>query len=78
MKNKEAIRQALEKELNGVTDRLTRLTMIEERLLEMRDLAQSVIDQDLTSHEIKEVNKQLNNLKEQISLLEGETDDYQH
>lgn len=78
MKNKEKIKQELQKELDRVTDRLGRLAMIEERLLEMKELAQSVISQDLSSQEVKAVNKQLNNLKEQISLLEGEVDAYKH
>lgn len=78
MKNKEDIRHELQKELNQVTARLKMLDMIEERLLQMKQLTQSVTNDDLTDEEIERINKQVNVLKEQISLLEGGSDGYKH
>lgn len=78
MEDKEYIRQALEKELIQVTTRLQMLDLIEERLLQMKQLAQSVINEDLTDDEIEKINKKISELKGQINLLEGETDGYKH
>lgn len=72
MKTKEEIKQALEEALNQVIERLSRLDMIEERLLRMKQLAQRVITEDLTEDEIKDINKQVNDLREQVSLLDRE------
>lgn len=78
MEDMEYIRQALEKELIQVTTTLQMLDLIEERLLQMKQLAQSVINEDLTDDEIEKINKKISELKEQIELLGGETDGYKH
>lgn len=66
-------REILEKALSQANDRLNRLDLIEERLLRMRALAQRVAREDLTDYEITMINKEVNDLKEQINLLDKET-----
>lgn len=66
-------REILEKALSQANDRLNRLDLIEERLLRMRALAQRVAREDLTDYEITIINKEVNDLKEQINLLDKET-----
>ena len=63
-------REILEKALSQANDRLNRLDLIEERLLRMRALAQRVEREDLTDYEITIINKEVNDLKEQINLLD--------
>jgi prefoldin subunit 5 len=63
----------LEKELEEVKRRIQILNMIEERLFAMRELAQSVIDNDLHQVEIERINQQIKYLQEQVDLLNSET-----
>ena len=64
------IRKQLEKQLEKVNRRLEILDMIEEKLYHMKFLTQRVIDEDLTDEEILEINMEVNNLGEQVSLLD--------
>ena len=66
----EDVRKQLEKQLEKVNRRLEILDMIEEKLLCMKVLTQRVIDEDLTDEEILEINMEVNNLGEQVSLLD--------
>ena len=52
MTEKEDIKKTLEKQLEEVKQRLQILDLTEERLLEMRKIAQSRIDGELTDEEI--------------------------
>ena len=66
----EDVRKQLEKQLEKVNRRLEILDMIEEKLYHMKFLTQRVIDEDLTDEEILEINMEVNNLGEQVSLLD--------
>ena len=66
----EDIKKKLEKQLEKVNRRLEILDMIEEKLYHMKFLTQRVIDEDLTDEEILEINMEVNNLGEQVSLLD--------
>ena len=66
----EDVKKQLEKQLEKVNRRLEILDMIEEKLLCMKVLTQRVIDEDLTDEEILEINMEVNNLGEQVSLLD--------
>ena len=66
----EDIKKKLEKQLEKVNRRLEILDMIEEKLYHMKVLTQRVIDEDLTDEEILEINMEVNNLGEQVSLLD--------
>ena len=59
MTEKEDIKKTLEKQLEEVKQRLQILDLTEERLLEMRKIAQSRIDGELTDEEIQQANSQL-------------------
>ena len=59
MTEKEDIKRSLEKQLEEVKQRLQILDLTEERLLEMRKIAQSRIDGELTDEEIQQANSQL-------------------
>ena len=71
MKDKQAIKEELERELNQINIRLEILDMIEDRLINMRELAQRVINEDLTEEEMENMNKQVQDLKGQVVLLDS-------
>ena len=52
--------------------RLQLLDMIENKLLKMKGLAQRFVEEDLNDKEINEINKQVQELGEQVSLLDSE------
>lgn len=66
------IKEELEKELNQVNIRLEILDMIEDRLIQMKELAERVINGHLTDEEMEKLNKQVQDLKSQVSLLNSE------
>ena len=75
MKKQEQERQKLVDQLEKVKFRLEILDMIEEKLLKMKDLAQRVLDEDLTDKEISKINAEVKNLGEQVGLLDSESTD---
>ncbi len=70
------VKKELEEQLKKVTQRLQILDMIEEKLLQMRELAQRVIDEELIDEEIKGINLQVQNLEEQVRLLNSESTEW--
>ena len=66
------IKKKLQKELNQVNISLEILDMIEGRLIQMKELAERVINEDLTDEEMEGMNKQVQALKEEIILLDSE------
>ncbi|AKL93785.1 hypothetical protein CACET_c02690 [Clostridium aceticum] len=72
MTEKEQVKKQLQEELEKVKQRLQMLDMIEEKLFQMKELAQRVVDEDLTDEEIQEINKQVQTLGEQVKLLDSE------
>ncbi len=67
------LKKELEEQLKKVIHRLQILDMIEEKLLQMRELAQRVIDEELTDKKIKGVNLHVKSLEEQVRLLNSES-----
>lgn len=65
-------RNQLIEQLKKVNFRLEILDMIEDKLLKMKILAQRVVDEDLTEGEIQEINKQVQELGQQVKLLDSE------
>ena len=65
-------RKKLIEQLKNVNFRLEILDMIEDKLLKMKRLAQRVVDEDLTEEEIGNINKQVQDLVEQVKLLDSE------
>jgi len=72
MTEQEQVKKQLQEQLENVRQRLQLLDMIEEKLFKMKELTQRVIDEELTDEEINEINKQVQNLGEQVKLLDSE------
>ena len=72
MTEQEQERKKLIERLKKVNFRLEILDMIEDKLLKMKRLAQSVVDEDLTEKEIREINNQVQELGQQVKLLDSE------
>lgn len=72
MPEQEQVKKQLEEQLEKVRRRLQILDMIEEKLFQMKELAQRVIDEGLTDEEIQQFNKEVQNLGEQVKLLDSE------
>jgi|BioPla2DNA2_1021312.scaffolds.fasta_scaffold29590_2 ppGpp synthetase/RelA/SpoT-type nucleotidyltranferase len=72
MAEQEQIKKHIQEQLEKVNRRLKILDMIEEKLFRMRELAQRVIDEEITDEEIEEINKQVQDLGEQVRLLDSE------
>ncbi len=67
------LKKELEEQLKKVIRRLQILDMIEEKLLQMKELAQRVIDEELTDNEIQGINLKVKSLEEQVRLLNSES-----
>jgi hypothetical protein len=72
MTEQEQVRKKLQEQLDKVNRRLEILDMIEEKLLQMKKLAERVVDEELAQEEIQEINKKVQNLGEQVRLLDSE------
>lgn len=72
MTEKDQVKKKLQAQLEKVNSRLHILDMMEERLFQMKDLAQKVADENLADEEIQEINKQMRDLEEQVRLLDSE------
>jgi len=72
MTQQEQVKKQLQEQLEKVRRRLQILDMIEAKLHQIKTLAQKVIDEDLTDEEIKEINKEVQDLGEQVKLLDSE------
>lgn len=70
MDEREAFKQELERELRLVKYRMKMLDMIEEKLLQMREIAEHVEEENIT---IEELNIKINNLAAQIKAIDGES-----
>ena len=62
----------LKEQLEKVNMRLQILDMIENKLLKMRELAERVVEEDLTEKEIENINKQVQELVAEVELLDSE------
>lgn len=65
-------KELLLNQLDKVKYRLEILDMIEEKLLQMRKLAQRVIDEELTDAKILKINNEVQNLEQQAKFLDTE------
>ena len=68
-------REQLEEQLQEVKEQIQVLDMIEERLLEMRELLYQLVKQDENHPEAEKLRKEIKNLEEQINLLGKETNE---
>lgn len=72
MTEQEKVKNQLKEQLEKINIRLQILDMIEDKLLKMKKLTQRVVDEDLTDKEIKEINRQVQDLGGQVNLLDNE------
>ena len=70
---KEELKQELEHELLWVKYRKNMLRVIEEKLFQMREIAEKIKNQKLSKKEIEELNSKLNILKMQVKAIDGES-----
>ncbi len=59
----------LQEEVQMVKERIQILDLIEKKLFRMREISQSVVKGGLNPLQIKEIQKEMKNLTEQINLL---------
>ena len=72
MTQQEQVKKQLQEQLEKVRRRLQILDMIEEKLFQMKELAQRVIDENLSDKEIQDINNEVQNLGQQVKLLDSE------
>ncbi|WP_258049872.1 hypothetical protein [Clostridium weizhouense] len=72
-REKEEIKQELKQELMWVKYRQRMLDIIEEKLFQMKQLAEKAKEKSLSADESKELNDRLNNLAEQVKALDEES-----
>ena len=72
MIEQDQVKEQLQEQLEKVKQRLQILDMIEEKLFQMKELAQRVIDEDLSDNEIQDINNEVQNLGQQVKLLDSE------
>jgi len=73
MNEKEELKKELEQELQLVKYRMKMLDIIEEKLLQMRQLAEKAKQENLTPVEIEVLNFRLKDLEKQVIALDGES-----
>ena len=72
MTQQDQVRNQLKEQLEKVNMRLQILDMIEDKLLKMKELAQRVVEEDLTEEKIQDINKQVQELVAEVDLLDSE------
>lgn len=73
MDEKEELKKELEHELQWVQYRQKMLDIMEEKLLQMKQLAELAKQGNLTAGEMEELNARLNDLAAQVRALDGES-----
>lgn len=73
MDEKEELKQELEQELLWIKYRKNMLDIIDEKLFQMREIAEKIKNQKLSKKEIEELNSKLNILKMQVKAIDGES-----
>ena len=70
---KEKLKQELEQELLWIKYRKNMLAIIDEKLFQMREIAEKIKNKKLSKIEIEELNSKLNILKMQVKAIDGES-----
>lgn len=73
MNEREELKQELEEELKWVLYRQRILDIIEEKLLQMRELAEAAKQGKLSEEELEALNIKINNLAVQVKALDSES-----
>lgn len=73
MDEREELKQELEQELLWVQYRQKMLDIMEEKLLQMRQLAEQAKRENLTTGEIEALNTKINDLAAQVKAIDSES-----
>jgi len=73
MDEREELIEQLKAELQWVKYRMKMLDIIEEKLLQMRKMAETAEETNLSLEEIEVINVEIHNLEEQIKALDSES-----
>lgn len=73
MDEKEELKIELERELRWMRYRQKMLDIIEEKLLQMKQIAEQAKEDNLRPIELENLNDRLNNLAEQVRALDSES-----
>jgi hypothetical protein len=73
MDEREELKQELQLELQWVQYRKKMLDTIEEKLFQMKQLAQQAQEESLNSVELNALNEKLNDLAEQVRAIDSES-----
>lgn len=73
MDEKEELKKELEQELEWVKYRQKMLDLIEDKLMQMKQIAEQAKEDKLSPIELKALNDRLNNLAEQVRALDSES-----
>ncbi|MBU3155073.1 hypothetical protein KPL46_09195 [Clostridium estertheticum] len=73
MDEKEELKQELQQQLEWVEYRQRMLDIIEEKLLQMKEITEQAKQDNLSSEEIEAVNISLNNLASQVKAIDSES-----
>lgn len=73
MDEREELKQELKSELQWVKYRIRMLDIIEEKLVQMRNIADIAKEGNFSVDEIGSINKEINNLAEQAIALDEES-----
>ena len=72
MTEQDQAKNQLIEQLDKVNMRLQILDMIENKLFKMKELAQRVVEEELTDKEIVDINNQVQELVAEVDLLDSE------
>ena len=70
MDEREELKQELKSELQWVKYRIRMLDIIEEKLVQMRNMAEVAKEGNLSEDEVNAINAQINNLAEQARAID--------
>ncbi|MBW9170643.1 hypothetical protein K2F43_05420 [Clostridium estertheticum] len=73
MDEKEELKQEMQQQLEWVQYRQKMLDIIEEKLLQMREIVEQAKEKNLIPEEIEILNAKLNNLAAQVNALDSES-----
>lgn len=73
MNEKEELIQQLQEELKWVKYRIRMLDIIEEKLLQMRAMAETAKENNLSVKEIEAINDEIHSLEEQVKAIDSES-----
>ena len=73
MDEREELKQELKSELQWVKYRIRMLDIIEEKLMQMRNMAEVAKEGNLSEDEVKSINAEINDLAEQARALDEES-----